>query len=115
MRINLSDETEQLNVEVGDATFTVRVLDVDDIARIMRSAGKRDSTQFDRRFSRMFWSEVVLDWDNVTDAAGEPIPCTPDTIVRLMSRLPPIAARLMEAIDEHRQSVVEGFAEKKKA
>lgn len=42
----------------------------------------------EKKYNRMLWDAVILDWENLVDEKDEPIPCTADNKLRLMYEAP---------------------------
>ncbi len=95
------------------------------VVRFLDEAGKRVERTFHAHFRRLKRSEVrellaraekgevedrellariLADWEGIEDAAGKPIPCTPETIAEI-AEIPEVAAAIAAAWAE---SLTEG-------
>ena len=109
--VTIVAETERLSVTVPgyDSTFTIRRLHPDALETIearhrTRTRNKRTGQEVtevpaDARadHNKDLWDHLVLDWRDVDDGDGQPVPCTRDNKWALPGA---IKAALLEYADE---------------
>jgi hypothetical protein len=115
MRVNLRREQEQITVHFDEAWIRVNVLPIDVIQRIRdkHTKWKRGREVLDdSAFSKDLWDKMIESWGNIIDDdTDEEVPCTSENKSALIRKFPNIGTRIMEEIDDYRDSVLNGRRE----
>lgn len=106
-------ETNYLDPEPGAGRVCLRIADADTLTQIHAQTRKRKSefvlnpqtrkmervNYFDQSADQeekereMIWDHAIVDWENILDANGAPIPCTLENKLKLLSI--PVFARFI--------------------
>lgn len=87
----------------GDAKVQLRVCDTEKMSEIRKSTVKvvkevvfhpttrvaqkvEDEKVDEENYSKLLWDYCIVDWKNISDASGNPIPCTTENKMKLMTK-----------------------------
>lgn len=94
-------------IEVEDARVEVRPLSASEIMEIERKHTKRRFRQGqwieernDRKFAEEVWCRTVLNWENIFDEDGNPLPCTDENKKLVRDLNPEFALEVLERARE---------------
>lgn len=92
----------QLRTMTADAMKAIRKAAVRKRIEYKRVEGRAERFEVEEvnedLHSELFWDHIIVNWENLFDAKGIPIPCTKDMKVLLMSRVPKFAAFVGESL-----------------